>query len=103
MLAGIFLGVETAIPEDVQQAFLDTGTSHIIVISGFNITILAALFAMIFGRLLGRWRGAMAALVAIVLYTILVGADAAVVRVDQECWIHLTTDGEGMWVEVERR
>ena len=62
LLAGILLGVETGIPEDVQQAFLDTGTSHIIVISGFNITILAALFAMIFGRLLGRWRGAMAAL-----------------------------------------
>ncbi|MCK4900343.1 MAG: ComEC/Rec2 family competence protein, partial [Anaerolineales bacterium] len=80
LLAGILLGVETGIPEDVQQAFLDTGTSHIIVISGFNITILAALFAMIFGRLLGRWRGAMAALVAIAIYTILVGADAAVVR-----------------------
>jgi competence protein ComEC len=45
-----------------------------------NITILAALFAMIFGRLLGRWRGAMAAVVAIAIYTVLVGADAAVVR-----------------------
>jgi len=51
------LGVETGIPEAVQEAFKDTGTSHIIAISGFNITILAALFAMIFGRLLGRWRG----------------------------------------------
>ncbi|MCK4976539.1 MAG: ComEC/Rec2 family competence protein, partial [Anaerolineales bacterium] len=80
LLAGILLGVETGIPEDVQRAFKDTGTSHIIAISGFNITILAALFAILFGRLLGRWRGAMAALVAIAIYTILVGADAAVVR-----------------------
>jgi competence protein ComEC len=45
-----------------------------------NITILAALFATIFGGLLGRWRGAIAALVAIAIYTLLVGADAAVVR-----------------------
>ena len=64
----------------MQEAFKDTGTSHIIAISGFNITILAALFAMIFGRVLGRWRGALAALVAIAIYTLLVGADAAVVR-----------------------
>ena len=80
LLAGILLGVETGIPEAVQEAFKDTGTSHIIAISGFNITILAALFAMIFGRILGRWRGALAALVAITIYTVLVGADAAVVR-----------------------
>ncbi len=80
LLAGILLGVETGIPEAVQEAFKDTGTSHIIAISGFNITILAALFAMIFGRALGRWRGALVALVAIAIYTLLVGADAAVVR-----------------------
>jgi predicted membrane metal-binding protein len=35
---------------------------------------------MIFGRALGRWRGALAALVAIAVYSLLVGADAAVVR-----------------------
>ena len=35
---------------------------------------------MIFGRILGRWRGALAALVAITIYTVLVGADAAVGR-----------------------
>jgi competence protein ComEC len=80
LLAGILLGVETGIPEQVKAAFQDTGTSHIIAISGFNITIVAALFATLFSRLLGRWRGALAALLAIALYTLLVGADAAVVR-----------------------
>jgi competence protein ComEC len=85
LLAGILLGVESGIPESVQQAFRDTGTSHIIVISGFNITIIAGLLATVFGRLLGhgrkgaRW-GALFALIGIVIYTILVGGDAAVVR-----------------------
>jgi competence protein ComEC len=80
LLAGILLGVESGIPPAVQEAFLATGTSHIIVISGFNITIVAGLFAALFGRMLGRWRGALAALLGIGAYTILVGGDAAVMR-----------------------
>ncbi|MFZ2098857.1 MAG: ComEC/Rec2 family competence protein [Anaerolineales bacterium] len=80
LLAGILLGVESGIPQAVQEAFRLTGTSHIIVISGFNITIIAALFALLFSRLLGRRKGAMVAALGIILYTLLVGANAAVVR-----------------------
>ena len=72
LMAGILLGVESGIPENVQVAFKNTGTSHIIVISGFNITIIAGLFVLLFSKLLGRLRGAFAAAVAIVIYTILV-------------------------------
>ena len=36
LLAGILLGIESGIPENVAEAFLVTGTSHIIVISGFK-------------------------------------------------------------------
>jgi competence protein ComEC len=80
LLAGIVLGVESGIPYQVEQDFQDTGTTHVIAISGFNITIVSALFAMLFGRLLGPRRGAVAAVLAIGLYTILVGGDAPVVR-----------------------
>ena len=85
MLAGILLGVETGIPEAVQQAFRDTGTSHIIAISGFNIAILIALLAQWLGRLLGPGRtgarrGALLAIFAICAYAILVGGQASVAR-----------------------
>src|SRR3990172_6865320 len=83
LLAGILLGVETGIPQEVQRAFADTGTAHIIAISGFNITILSGLFTVVFIRLLGKGRRYLAAVlsaVAIALYTLLVGAGAAVVR-----------------------
>jgi len=80
LLAGILLGVETGIPDQVQQAFRDTGTTHIIAISGFNITIVAGLFSRFFSRLLNPRQGAVAAVMGIGLYTLLVGADAAVVR-----------------------
>jgi competence protein ComEC len=80
LFAGILLGVETGIPKPVAQAFKETGTTHIIAISGFNMAIVSALFAGLFGRLLGPRKGALAAVIGLSLYTILVGADPAVVR-----------------------
>jgi competence protein ComEC len=80
LLAGILLGVDTGLPKDLQQAFKDTGTAHIIAISGFNIAIIAGLFFTLFSRLFGQMRGSIVAILGIALYTFLVGADAAVVR-----------------------
>ena len=80
LLAGILLGVDTGLSQSLQQAFKDTGTAHIIAISGFNIAIIAGLFFTLFSRILGQVRGSVAAILGIALYTFLVGADAAVVR-----------------------
>ena len=80
LLAGILLGVDTGLPKDLQQAFKDTGTAHIIAISGFNIAIIAGLFSTFFSRLFGQTRGSIIAILGITFYTFLVGADAAVVR-----------------------
>ena len=80
LLAGILLGVESQIPAAVQEAFRVTGTSHIIAISGFNITILAGLFFLVAQRFTGRWWGAVLAIIGIGLYTVLVGSGPAVVR-----------------------
>ncbi|HJS20394.1 MAG TPA: ComEC/Rec2 family competence protein, partial [Anaerolineales bacterium] len=80
LLAGILLGVDTGLTEELQQAFKNTGTAHIIAISGFNMSIIAGLFVVLFSKFLGARRGAILAIAGIVLYTLLVGADAAVVR-----------------------
>ncbi len=80
LLAGILLGVDTGLTNDLQQAFKDTGTAHIIAISGFNISIIAGLFVTFFSKFLGPRCGALLAIIGIAFYTILVGADAAVVR-----------------------
>ena len=80
LLAGILLGVDNGLSADLQQAFKNTGTAHIIAISGFNISIIAGIFVMLFSRFLGKRRGAIVAILGIALYTFLVGASAAVVR-----------------------
>ncbi len=89
LMAGILLGVASGIPADLQQAFKNTGTAHIIAISGYNISILAGLFYLLFTRLLGRQKGALAAAVAIAFYTLLVGAGASVLRAAIMAWIGL--------------
>ncbi len=48
LLDGILLGNERNIPTDLATAFRNTGTSHIIAISGFNITIISALIIKLF-------------------------------------------------------
>ncbi len=80
LLVGILLGVESGIPKDVVADFEATGTSHIVAISGFNLTIVAGVLAVVARRLFGRRAEFPVALIGIALYTILVGAAAAVLR-----------------------
>jgi competence protein ComEC len=80
LMAGILLGVDTGLTQELQQAFKNTGTAHIIAISGFNISIIAGMFFTFFRKFLGPRRGALLAVIGIIFYTILVGGDAAVVR-----------------------
>ncbi|MCC6500448.1 MAG: ComEC/Rec2 family competence protein [Anaerolineales bacterium] len=80
LLAGILLGVDTGLTQELQQAFKDTGTAHIIAISGFNISIIAGLFFLFFSRFFGSRWGSALAVIGIVFYTVLVGGSAAVVR-----------------------
>jgi competence protein ComEC len=80
LLTGILLGVETGIPAGLMADFSATGTTHIIAISGFNISIIAGFFSGLSARLFGRRRAMPFAVAGIILYTIFVGASAAVVR-----------------------
>jgi len=80
LLAGILLGIESDIPDAVEAAFQETGTTHIIAISGFNISILAGLFIVFTGRIFSRRWAPLAAAVGITAYTLLVGAQPPVVR-----------------------
>lgn len=80
LLAGVLLGMDEGFTPTLEEAFKNTGTSHIIAISGFNIAIIAAIFVAIFSRLLGNRWGAVTAIIGITLYTLLVGADPSVVR-----------------------
>ncbi|MFN8456934.1 MAG: ComEC/Rec2 family competence protein [Anaerolineae bacterium] len=80
LLNGILLGIETGIPKGLYESFNLTGTSHIIVISGSNISLIAGLLLLLGQKLVGKRYAPPLAMMGIVIYTFLVGADAAVSR-----------------------
>lgn len=80
LLTGILLGDDSGLPPVLADQFRTTGLTHIIAISGFNIAILTGILLVVSKPFLGQRRSAWFVLLGITLYTILVGADAAVVR-----------------------
>ncbi|HPL28708.1 MAG TPA: DNA internalization-related competence protein ComEC/Rec2 [Anaerolineae bacterium] len=80
LMAGILLGREQGIPEPLLAAFDDSGTRHIIAISGFNITLLAGVLTSMLLTVLNRRFAAPIVIVLLACYVVLVGADPAVLR-----------------------
>lgn len=80
LLTGILLGDDSGMPLDVQAEFRRTGTTHIIAISGYNITVLVGLISMITFGLLGRRRAFYLIVGGLLGYAVLVGGSASVVR-----------------------
>ena len=80
LLSGILLGVDAGLPVVVQEDFRVTGTSHIIAISGYNIVILIGIFSTITVGLIGRRRAFYVIVIGLIVYAIMVGGSASVVR-----------------------
>ena len=77
--AGLLIGARKGIPDELIQKFNITGLTHIIAISGYNITIIIA-FVMWILRGIPRKTGFVFAILSIILFTLFVGASPAVVR-----------------------
>jgi len=80
LLSGILLGNDNGLSVELKQDFQTTGMTHIIAISGFNVAVLVGVLLMATRPFLGPARSAWAAMGGVALYTLLVGADASVVR-----------------------
>jgi competence protein ComEC len=80
LLAGILLGIESGISPDVRDAFNAVSATHVIAISGSNLAIIGALVLGISGRFLRPNFSAAVTIAVIMLYTVFVGGDPAVLR-----------------------
>jgi competence protein ComEC len=79
-LSGIILGERAEFSKEFKKAMSDSGTTHLVALSGYNITILAMAIANSLGCLFSRRPTFYLTLLAIVGFVLMTGAEASVVR-----------------------
>ena len=79
LLAGILLGAREDLPGDFRENLIKTGTIHVVVVSGYNIAVVGGFLASL-SIFLNRRLASILAIIGILAYTLLVGADPPAVR-----------------------
>lgn len=79
LVAGLLLGLRRSIPADIMNDFSRAGLTHILAISGYNVSLMVIIFGLIFRSAGRRWRffGMMGGIIFLVLFT---GFSASVIR-----------------------
>jgi len=77
---GILLGSRQDIPKDIKDDFVTTGVAHILAISGYNITLVSLVVMWFLLFFMRRKVAFWFSVLAIILFTILTGASASVIR-----------------------
>lgn len=80
LVAGITLGAKSSLPADFWQQLKKTGTAHVVVASGMNITFVAGFLMAFLTLILPRKRAIPSVLAGIFLYSALAGFEAPIVR-----------------------
>jgi len=80
LLAGELLGEKAALGDKLQNDFRKTGVIHLVVLSGFNVTIVAIFFIWLLSRFLHPRIALVVGIGSIALFALLVGGGATVIR-----------------------
>ena len=82
LMGGLILGERSNFNQTLRQSFVDTGTIHIVALSGYNITIVAEWFMKLFAQIpyapknLGIGMG----IFAVLLFILMTGASSTAIR-----------------------
>lgn len=80
-LGGLILGAKKSIPDDLMTAFNRTGTTHIVALSGFNITIIAVMIMNLCKALwINRKKSFWISMLSVVFFILITGAPSSAVR-----------------------
>jgi competence protein ComEC len=79
LLLGILIGAKKTLPDNIISAFNRAGLSHIIAVSGYNISVIVGSLGYL-AYLIGRKKNFWLTLLFIVAFVILTGASASVIR-----------------------
>jgi len=101
LLGGLLLGVKQSLGEKLQEDFRKVGLIHIVVLSGYNVTIIADFMMGLFmflPRIFGLFLGA----ISIILFAIMVGGSTTIVRASIMALLVVLARATGRTSEVSR-
>ena len=80
LVAGVTIGSKSDLDSTFWEALKTTGTAHVVVASGMNITLIAKFLIAIFVLILPRKRALILALIGVWIYAMIAGFDAPIIR-----------------------
>jgi competence protein ComEC len=101
LVAGLLLGEKGSLPQDVNDDFRRSGLTHILVLSGSNVSVVAENLVRVFSflpRALGQGMGA----ISIVLFALMTGASSTTIRASVMALVVILARGVGRRYDVVR-
>jgi len=80
LMSGILLGERAEFSESLKQAMNNSGTTHIVALSGYNVGILVLVVSRIIAYLFGRRKVFLISLFVVLGFVLMTGAEASVLR-----------------------
>lgn len=82
--SALILGVKDELDNSIRQAYADTGTMHVLAVSGLHVGLIYAVLTLLLARFntsrRQRWLGALLVLLALWLYAFITGLSPSVLR-----------------------
>ncbi|MBI2630708.1 ComEC/Rec2 family competence protein [Candidatus Nomurabacteria bacterium] len=104
LMGGLILGEKSAFSKELRQDFVDTGTIHIIALSGYNITIIAEWFMKLFVGLsfVPKNFGIGMGIFSVFLFIMMTGASSTAIRAGMMATLALIARATGRNYDVAR-
>lgn len=101
LMGGLILGEKSSFDQALRQSFVNTGTIHIVALSGYNVTIVAEWFMKLF-KFLPQYLGIGMGIFAILLFILMTGGSSTAIRAGIMATLALIARATGRNYDVAR-
>ncbi|HTE48877.1 MAG TPA: ComEC/Rec2 family competence protein, partial [Candidatus Paceibacterota bacterium] len=101
LMGGLILGEKSDFDKALRQSFVNTGTIHVVALSGYNVTIVAEWFMKLF-KFLPQHLGIGMGIFAILLFILMTGASSTAIRAGIMATLALIARATGRNYDVAR-
>jgi competence protein ComEC len=101
LMGGLILGEKSSFSKELRQDFMNTGTIHIIALSGYNVTIVAVWIMKLF-KFLPQTFGISLGIIAILLFIVMTGSSSTSLRAGIMATLALVARATGRNYDVTR-